>query len=203
MGRTWVSQPEIGIYFSLILRPNFVPLRAPWITFMSAIAVVEALEQALGMKASIKWPNDIMLAGKKVAGILTELKAEMECIHYVIVGIGINVNNTRFPKAFRDKVTSLSLELKERVSRVKIVHALLHALERWYVITLGENSQRTFTRWRELSGTLGNRVEVNVGDEILKGVATRLGADGSLYLKLDSGVEKQILAGDVTMVAKV
>lgn len=203
MGRTWLSQPEIGIYLSLILRPHFVPMKAPSITFMSAIAVVEALERSLGIKAAIKWPNDVMIGGKKVSGILTELKAEMECIHYVIVGIGINVNNTKFPKAFRDKVTSLSLELKEDVSRVKVVQALLQALERWYLITLKDDLNRTFNRWQELSCTLDNRVEVNVGDEILRGVATRLGPDGSLCLKLDSGVEKQILAGDVTMVANV
>lgn len=204
MGRTWLSQPEIGIYLSLILRPNFVPMKAPSITFMSAIAVVEALERSFGIKATIKWPNDVMIGGKKVSGILTELKAEMECIHYVIVGIGINVNNTKFPKAFRDKVTSLSLELKEKkVSRVKVVQTLLHALERWYLITLEDGLERTFNRWRELSCTLNNRVEVNVGDEVLEGIATRLGPDGSLCLKLDSGVEKQILAGDVTMVANV
>jgi BirA family transcriptional regulator, biotin operon repressor / biotin---[acetyl-CoA-carboxylase] ligase len=170
---------------------------------MSAIAVVEALEQALGIKATIKWPNDVLIGGKKVSGILTELKAEMECIHYVIVGIGINVNHTRFPKMFRDKVTSLCLEVKEKVPRFKIVQTLLQTLERWYLITLKDSSERTFNRWRELSGTLGSRVEVNLGDEVVKGIATRLGPDGSLYLKLDSGGEKQILAGDVTMVANV
>jgi len=203
MGRAWLSQPEIGIYLSLILRPNFVPMKAPGITFMSAIAIVEALQQSFGIKSTIKWPNDVMIGGKKVSGILTELKAEMECIHYVIVGIGINVNNTKFPKAFRDKVTSLSLEMKQKVSRVKIVQTLLQALEHWYLITLGDDIERTFNRWRELSCTLNNRVEVNVGDEILKGIATQLGPDGSLYLRLDSGVERQILAGDVTMVANV
>ncbi len=203
MGRTWLSQPEIGIYLSLILRPNFVPMKAPCITFMSAIAVVEALEQSLGIKATIKWPNDVMIGRKKVSGILTELKAEMECIHYVIVGIGINVNNAKFPKAFQDKVTSLSLELKEKVSRVKIVQVLLQALERWYLIMLGNGIDQTFNRWRELSCTLDNRVEVNVGNEILEGITTRLDPDGSLWLRLDSGVEKQILAGDVTMVANV
>jgi BirA family biotin operon repressor/biotin-[acetyl-CoA-carboxylase] ligase len=201
MGRSWVSQAETGIYVSLILRPNFVPMKAPCITFMSAIAVVEALEHSLGIEAAIKWPNDVMIQGKKVCGILTELKAEMEAIHYVIVGIGINVNNNRFPKAFRDKVTSLSLELKQKVSRVKVMQAVLHSLERWYLNTLEHGVERTFERWRELSCTLGNQVEVNLGDEFLTGVATRLGSDGSLYLQLDSGGERQILAGDVTMVA--
>jgi BirA family transcriptional regulator, biotin operon repressor / biotin---[acetyl-CoA-carboxylase] ligase len=203
MGRTWVSLPEIGIYLSVILRPNFVPTNASRITFMAAIAVVEAIEQALGLKAAIKWPNDVMLGGKKVSGILTELKAEMECIHYAIVGIGINANNNKFPKAFQDKVTSLALEMKAKVPRIKIVQALLQSLEHWYMMTLGANSEQTFERWRELSGTLGKRVSVNVGDAIWEGVANRLGPDGSLYLTLDSGVEKQILAGDVTMVARV
>lgn len=203
MGRTWVSQPEIGIYLSLILRPNFVPMKAPCITYMSAVAVAEALEQTFGITAGIKWPNDVMINGKKVSGILTELKAEMECIHYVIVGIGINVNNTRFPKAFRDRVTSLSLELKQKVSRVALVQALLQALERWYLIIANDGIDRTFERWRTLSCTLGNRVEVNVGESVLKGIATRLEPSGSLYVRLDSGEEKQILAGDVTMVAAI
>jgi len=203
MGRNWISQPENGIYLSLILRPNFVPMKAPCVTFISAIAVVEALEHVLGLKAGIKWPNDVMIHGKKVSGILTELKAEMECIHYVIVGIGINVNNNRFPKAFRDKVTSLSLEVKHKLSRIAIVQALLGSLERWYVSTLEHGVERTFERWRDLSCTVGNPVEVNLGDEILYGVASRLGSDGSLYVQLDSGEERQVLAGDVTMVAGV
>jgi BirA family transcriptional regulator, biotin operon repressor / biotin---[acetyl-CoA-carboxylase] ligase len=170
---------------------------------MSAVAVAEALEQSLGIKAGIKWPNDLMLNGRKVAGILTELKAEMECIHYVIVGIGMNVNNAKFPKAFRDRVTSLALETKQKISRTVLVQALLQALERWYFSTLEDGGERTFERWRTLSCTLGNYVEVNVGETILKGVATRLEPSGSLYVRLDSGEERQILAGDVTMVANV
>lgn len=203
MGRSWISQPETGIYLSVILRPDFVPMKASCITFISAIALVEALEQSIGMQARVKWPNDVMIHGRKTAGILTELRAEMERIHYVIVGIGVNVNNTRFPKELRNKVTSLSLELKEKVSRVKVVQALLEALERWYLVTLHDDNYKTFERWRDLSCTLGNRVEVNVGNEILRGIATRLEPNGSLCLKLDSGEEKQILAGDVTMVANV
>lgn len=203
MGRSWISQPETGIYLSLILRPNFVPMKAPCITFISAIALVEALEKSLGIHAMIKWPNDVMINGKKTAGILTELRAEMEGIHYIIVGIGVNVNNTRFPKTLRDKVTSLSIELKEKVSRVAVVRALLEALEKWYLVTLQDEMNQTFERWRELSCTLGNRVEVNIGDKTLEGIATRLEPNGSLYLRLASGEERQILAGDVTMVANV
>jgi BirA family biotin operon repressor/biotin-[acetyl-CoA-carboxylase] ligase len=201
MGRSWISQAENGIYLSLILRPYFVPMKAPCITFLSAIAVAEAIEQVLGIKAGIKWPNDVMIRGKKVSGILTELKAEMECIHYIIVGIGINANNTRFPRAFRDKVTSLSIEVKRKVSRIRIVQALLRSLEHWYLQTLENGPEATFERWRALSCTVGNPVKVNVGDETLYGVAKRLGADGSLYVQLDSGEERQVLAGDVTMVA--
>jgi BirA family transcriptional regulator, biotin operon repressor / biotin---[acetyl-CoA-carboxylase] ligase len=201
MGRTWISQPESGVYVSLILRPKFVPMKAPCITFMSAIALVEALEQTFGIQARIKWPNDVMIHGKKVAGILTELKAEMEGIHYVIVGIGINANNRKFPTSLQDKVTSLAIERGEEISRVKLVQTLLQKLEHWYLTTTNQSMEQTFERWRELSCTVGHRVEVNVGDEVFKGIATRLGQDGSLYVQLDSGAEKQILAGDVTMVA--
>ena len=203
IGRSWISQPEAGIYLSLILRPTFVPIKAPCITFISAIALVEALKETFGIDARIKWPNDVMIHGKKTAGILTELRAEMERIHYLIVGIGINVNNTHFPKGLRDKVTSLALEQKEKVSRIKLLQALLQTFERWYLIALSDRPGQTFERWRELSCTLGHRAEVNLGDDVLTGMATRLEPNGSLYLKLDSGEERQILAGDVTMVARV
>ena len=203
LGRTWVSQPENGIYLSVILRPNFVPMKAPMLTFIAAIAVVESLEKLFHLNAQIKWPNDVMIRGKKVAGILTELRAEMEGIHYIIVGIGINVNMTRFPKEFQDRVTSLHLELKEKVGRVKLVQTLLEALERWYVVALSDHPELAFERWSELSCTLGRRVEVNLGDEIARGVATHLGASGSLFVELDSGQTREILAGDVTMVERV
>ena len=203
LGRDWISQPETGIYMSLILRPTFVPMKAQCITFISAIALTETLQEMFGLDAKIKWPNDVMIHGKKTAGILTELRAEMESIHYIIVGIGINANNNRFPKDLRNKVTSLSLEMKEKVPRVQFLQSLLRALERWYLITLSEHPEDTFERWRDLSCTVGNRVEVNVGDKILKGVATRLESNGSLCVKLDSGEEKEILAGDVTMVASI
>ena len=203
MGRDWISQPESGIYMSVILRPQFVPLKAPLITFLAAIALVETLEDLFGLDAQIKWPNDVLIHGKKTAGILTEMRAEMERIHHIIIGIGINVNNTRFPKTLKNPVTSLTLELKERVSRVKIVQSLLESLERWYLIAQGEHPEQIFDRWRELSCTLGNRVEVNLGEYILTGVATRLGTGGSLFVKTDSGEEEEVLAGDVTMVGNV
>ncbi|GAK53624.1 biotin--acetyl-CoA-carboxylase ligase [Candidatus Moduliflexus flocculans] len=203
LGRTWISQAENGIYLSVILRPSFVPMKAPVLTFIAAIAVVETLETLFHLNAQIKWPNDVMIQGKKVAGILTELRAEMEGIHYMILGIGVNVNTTRFPKEFQDRVTSLSLELKEKVGRVKIVQTLLEALERWYLVALSHRSDLVFERWSELSCTLHRCVEVNLGNEIVQGVATHLGASGSLFVKLDSGQEREILAGDVTMVERV
>lgn len=203
MGRNWISQPEAGIYLSVILRPSFVPIKAPCLTFISAIALVETFDQVLGLKAKIKWPNDVMIGGKKVAGVLTELRAEMERIHHVIIGIGANVNNTRFPKDLKGKATSLTLELKQKIPRITLVRALLEALEKWYFITQSDTPERTFERWRELSGTLGHYVEVNAGETIVKGMASHLGPNGSLYIQLDTGQEQEILAGDVTMVAKV
>ncbi len=203
MGRSWISQPESGIYLSLILRPHFVPMKAPYITFISAIAVVEALEHTLGLRPKIKWPNDVMLHGKKIAGILTELRAEMEEIHYVVVGIGINVSNTRFPRDLREKVTCITLETRETFSRIQIVQNLLRSFEKWYQIILSDDYERAYIRWRGYSCTEGNRVEVNLGESILQGTAIHLGEDGSMYVQLDSGEERQVLAGDVTMVATI
>lgn len=204
MGRAWISQPESGIYLSVILRPHFVPMKAVCVTFIAAIAVVEAIERLFGLRAQIKWPNDVMIHGKKMAGILTELRAEMEGIHYMIVGMGVNVNTTRFPKELQSKVTSLNVELKEKVSRVKLAQAILEGLEQWYLATQSEGGvERAFDRWRELSCTLGHRVEINLGTEIVHGLATHLGQMGSLFVTLDSGEEREILAGDVTMVERV
>ena len=203
MKRDWISQAESGIYMSIILRPSFVPAKAPYITFISAIALVESLQQVLELEARIKWPNDVMINGKKTAGILTELRAEMEGIHHIIVGIGLNVNNTRFPKELRDKITSLSSEVGEKVARVPLVQAFLESLEHWYEITLGPHPEQSFERWRELSCTVGNDVEVNLGDRVLKGRATRLEPGGSLFVLQDNGEEYEVLAGDVTMVARV
>ena len=202
-GRTWISHPENGVYMSVLLRPNFVPMHAHFITFISAIAVAEALQNLYDLPAKIKWPNDVMLKGKKTAGILTELRAETERIHYVVVGLGLNVNNLRFPKNLRDRVTSVALALDEKVSRVKLVQAILEGLERWYFVTLGEQPEQAFQRWQELSCTVGKRVEVNLGDHVVTGQANRLDPNGTLYVTLDSGVEEPILAGDVTMVANV
>jgi BirA family biotin operon repressor/biotin-[acetyl-CoA-carboxylase] ligase len=203
MKRDWISQAESGIYMSIILRPQFVPAKAPYITFISAIALVESLQQVLDIEARIKWPNDVMISGKKTAGILTELRAEMEGIHHIIVGIGINVNNTRFPKELRDKVTSLSAEVGQKISRVPLIQAFLESLEYWYQIVCGPHPERGFERWRELSCTVGNDVEVNLGEKVLKGRATRLDPGGSLFVMQDNGEEYEVLAGDVTMVARV
>ncbi|MCP4404903.1 MAG: biotin--[acetyl-CoA-carboxylase] ligase [bacterium] len=203
MGRNWISQAESGIYMSIILRPKFVPAKAPYITFISAIALVESLQRVLDIEARIKWPNDVMIAGKKTAGILTELRAEMEGIHHIIVGIGINVNNKRFPEELRDKVTSLSSETEQKVSRTAVARAFLESLEYWYRITIGPHPEQSFERWQELSCTVGNHVEVNLGDSVLKGVATRLGPGGSLFVTLETGEEHEVLAGDVTMVARI
>ncbi len=131
MGRTWQSQPEIGIYLSLILRPNFVPMKAPSITFMSAIAVVEALERTLGIQASIKWPNDVLIRRRKTSGILMESSTEGTRIAFAVLGIGINLNVDReiFPEEFRSLATSLSSELGHSVDRIAFTRRLFENLE--------------------------------------------------------------------------
>ncbi|PID58624.1 biotin--[acetyl-CoA-carboxylase] ligase [candidate division KSB3 bacterium] len=203
MKREWLSQAEADIALSIILRPEFAPGHASGITCISAISVVEALEKSCQLKPAIKWPNDIMIHGKKAAGILTELRAELDRIHHLIVGIGINVNSTRFPQELQDKATSLCLELQETVSRTKIVQRLLESFEFWYQTVCGLRPERAFERWRELSCTLGRYVTVNLGDTTLHGTASRMGLNGSLFVRLDSGEEREVLAGDVTMVNKI
>ena len=131
-GRAWFSPSEAGIYVSLILRPNIPPSEAPRITFLTAVSAVEALLALTSLEVTIKWPNDILVKGKKIAGILTEISAEMDAIDYVVVGLGMNVNNPHLPDDIEDKATSVFIETGKRFHKVKIVREYLRQQEKYY-----------------------------------------------------------------------
>jgi BirA family biotin operon repressor/biotin-[acetyl-CoA-carboxylase] ligase len=126
--RNWFSPSRDGIYLSLILRPTIPPREAPMITLLTAVAVAEALLSLTRLKIAIKWPNDILVGGKKLAGILTEMTTQGDSIDYVVVGLGLNVNTPRFPDNIRDKATSMLIETQKRFSRVRIIREYL----KWY-----------------------------------------------------------------------
>lgn len=200
LGRYWVS-PRGGVWLSLVLCPPVAPVEAPCITLLSAVAVVKAVRQVTGLAAGIKWPNDVLVNGKKVCGILTEMKSELDAINYLIAGIGVNVNLTAgdFPEELQHPATSLMLELGREVSRVNLVQELLRQFEELYGQLMQEGFTRIRNQWKELSVTLNREVKVTFLKEAYRGQAVDIDADGALLVQSADGQLKRFCAGDVTL----
>lgn len=188
-----------GIWFSLILRPDFFPMEASKSTLLAAVGVCRAV-RSLGLpNAAIKWPNDIMVNGRKLVGILTELSTSMEKIDYIIMGIGINTGMERadFPEAFREGATSFRAE-GVHVSRKTLLAAVLSELEKEYAVAETEGFARVLDNWRNLSCTLGQNVRVVLGTNSYTGKAVDIDKDGCLLV--DTGNEvNRVIAGDVSI----
>ncbi len=198
MERTWVSPRGGGIYLSVVLRPGILPGEVQKLTFVAAVALAFTLRR-FGIAPQIKWPNDILVNGKKVAGILMELTAGTGPVDFVIVGIGINVNTStdEFPLSIRNLVTSINIVADRPVQRREIIKILLLQLELWYERFLTESFETVLEAWRQLSNTLGERVMVILSNTKLEGVAEALDADGSLMVREDKGKLHKVIVGDV------
>lgn len=202
MGRDWISPPEKGIWMSIVLKPHIAPAKAPLITSMAAVAVARAITNITGLKANIKWPNDILIDGKKVCGILTEMQGDMDAIHYVVVGIGINVNLTSadFPEELEDRATSLKIESGEFIPRAKLIRAILKELEGIYIqYGKTEDAGSIISEIKENSATIGNRVRVMGVNLDMEGVAVDVADDGALMVMLDNGQIRKVMSGDVSV----
>ncbi|HZI13087.1 MAG TPA: biotin--[acetyl-CoA-carboxylase] ligase [Myxococcus sp.] len=197
-GRVWVSPPGLNLYFSAILRPELPPQRAPELTLVAAVALAEALRE-FGTEAAIKWPNDVQLEGRKVAGILTELSAEPERVHFVVVGVGVNLNARaeHFPEELREVATSLALAKGEPISRAHFTSTLWTRLEEWLDLYLETGFDAVRTRWKALSSTLGQDVLVRTDRQELRGRAEDIDPSGALLVRTEGGSVERILAGDV------
>ena len=195
MERVWLA-PGGNITLSVILRPALSHL--PSLIMLASLAVVHSLEAVTGLKAQIKWPNDILINGKKVCGILIESDLQGSTVNYTIIGIGINVNlePDYFPEIQMTAV-SLSSELGEDVSRLSVIRCLLVEMEKLYRILLDGGS--IYEEWRDGLVTLGERVRATTGDTIYEGVAESAARDGSLLLRSPDGSLTRIVAGDVTL----
>lgn len=200
LGRGWISPKGQGIWFSTVLRPDALPSETALITLMAAVAVAKAIEAGTGLKVEIKWPNDILIKGKKVAGILTEMSAELDKVHYIVVGIGINVNieSGSFPEELRETATSLKKETGKKVDRVKLFCAVLEELERFYQHYQAGNRGEILAGWKEYSSTIGKRVKAMVGNEVIESVVEGVDDKGRLLLRLSDGSLHQLTAGEVT-----
>lgn len=199
LGRKWVSAPGQGIWLSIILRPSLEPSEAPRITMACAVAAAKAIRQEVGVNCLIKWPNDLLIDGKKVAGILTEMSADMDKIHYVVTGIGMNVNNAEFPPDIEKTATSLKLASGEEVERLKILTQFLSQFEEIYRSLESGEFEAILGEWRQLSCNLGKRVRIIGRNFELEGTALDVDGDGALLIKTDEGQVERVLSGDVSL----
>ena len=199
LGRQWVSPPFLNLYLSVVLRPKIPPHQASLITFMAAVAAAETIERHSGLTPSIKWPNDLLLREKKVAGLLNEIHSETDRIHFIILGMGVNLNMDakEFPKDIRTQATSLKAEKGRPVSRKAFAALLLEELERWYDIFLKEGGAPVLKAWRDRAQIQGKEVRVTSFDEVQIGRAVDVDSDGALILETRGGERKRIVAGDV------
>ena len=199
-GRSWASPSGVGIWMSLILRPEIAPSSASMLTLAAALAVREGIREETGLSPLIKWPNDLVLNGKKICGILTEMSTELMEIQYVITGIGINVNQREFPPEIRDTATSLSLEAGRSFRRSSLIAAILKAFEKDYT---------AFLKTGDLSLLLEeyNACLVNRGKEVCildpsgeyRAVAEGIDESGSLLVTLPDGTRREIISGEVSV----
>ncbi len=193
--RGWLSPKYKGIYLSLILRPKILPQEASLLTLFSAVSVCEAVSQITALDAQIKWPNDILIHHKKLGGILTELNAEMDEVRFLIVGIGLNVNNDK--KTLCSGATSLREQKNEFVNRSELLKEILRQIEKNYLIFQEKGALHILEKWREYSVTLGKRVKIFCHKQHVEGLAIEIDLDGGLLIRRDSGITEKVMAGDV------
>jgi BirA family biotin operon repressor/biotin-[acetyl-CoA-carboxylase] ligase len=188
--REWLSQ-QGGIYFTFVLRPRISPAYAPRINLMAAVAVAASIRKLFTLKAELKWPNDVLISGKKVCGILAEIDAEMDIVNFVNIGIGINANNS--VACFERTATSLKEVLGREISRKEFLSTLLMEIEQRRSLLMKADLLR---EWKELSATLHKEVRVGSLGEEVTGQAVDIDATGALILKTADGSLRTLLAGD-------
>lgn len=201
LGRAWYSEKSSGIYVSALLRPPLAPSAAPVITLMAGVAAQAAVERAAGVATDIRWPNDLLLNGKKLCGILTEMSAEVDRLHAVVIGIGINVNHRQIPDELRSIATSLRLETGKIHSRVQVLAALLKELEHYYQVLLQHGAGAIVNRWTAVSTYAeGKRIMVRTPTGELRAVTAGLDPTGALRVRYDDGREAPLVAGEIMQV---
>jgi BirA family biotin operon repressor/biotin-[acetyl-CoA-carboxylase] ligase len=197
-GRAWHSDRAVGIYMTVLLRPRLAPVQAPLLTMMAGLSARSAVQAVTGLTVDLKWPNDLLIGGKKVGGILTEMHAEPGQIRFVIVGIGLNVNQEKFPGELAETATSLRVETGKAQSRMELLVRLLREFESDYNRFLREGVASVVARFEEVSTyAKGKRVRVTNGTQSYAGTTAGLGPEGLLQVRRDDGQVMTVIAGDV------
>jgi BirA family biotin operon repressor/biotin-[acetyl-CoA-carboxylase] ligase len=185
LGRSWHSPPRTGIWMSLILRPNIPIQQAAHLTLLASVGVCLAIRKTTKLPVKIKWPNDILIQGKKVCGILTELRGDQDKINYVILGIGINVNQDPddFSSELNNIATSLSIEGRTKYSRATLIANVMKELEDYYQLYLSKGFDPIRLKWESLSDLIGQKITARTPQSKIEGIAESLNSDGSLLIR--------------------
>lgn len=199
-GRTWVSPPRVNIYFSVILRPPLPLEKLSLVTFTAAISVVRAVRGETGLFCALKWPNDVLLNGKKVGGILAELTRGV-----LILGVGVNVNmdTSLLPKEIRSHATSLREQCGLPINRALLLTTILHELDVWYMVLLSGGERRIRNTYKGLSDTLGRWLSISFPDRTIEGLALDIAETGALIVRKKDGSQERVSAGEALYVRPV
>jgi BirA family biotin operon repressor/biotin-[acetyl-CoA-carboxylase] ligase len=199
LGRAWEANPNENLTFSLVLRPGSSPANVNLLPLLVAVAVAEGVKAVTGVSAECKWPNDLLLQGKKFAGILLEGSLKQEELEFVVVGIGINVNQEAFPEALSGKATSLRLATGQSVNREELFKVIVERLETHYLAMKPTGFSSVLPLWQSMSTMTGKTVSILEHGDTLTGVVRGLSPDGGLVLAT-SGADRTVFAGDVTVI---
>lgn len=199
-GKSWVSPKGKDIYMTVLLYPQINQEQAPQLTLVAAVSVAKAIREVTGLECGVKWPNDIVLCGKKICGILTEMSSEPDCIHYVVVGIGINVNMQAFPDEIKDMATSLLIEGKQSTCRAKLTASVLNHFEQDYQSFCEHQSLRGLRKeYDSLLINNGKDVKIVGIQEEYSGIAQGIDEDGRLLVAMPGGIVRKVVSGEVSV----
>ena len=199
-GRSWAAPHGVGIWMSLLLRPELPPTCASMLTLVAALAVADGIREVCDLEAKIKWPNDIVVNGKKVCGILTEMSTELECINYIVTGIGINVANHEFPEEIRDVATSLYLETGKEVRRSQLIAAIMRAYEGYYDKFMeNQNMKSLMDVYNSRLANCGTQVRVLSPGNEYTGMALGIDEMGELLVRTEDGKVCKVISGEVSV----
>jgi BirA family biotin operon repressor/biotin-[acetyl-CoA-carboxylase] ligase len=199
LGRAWLASPNENLTFSLILRPELPAEALNLLPLYAAVAVAEAVEKSTGIAVECKWPNDLLIQNKKVAGILLEGSLKEDAVEYVVIGIGLNVNQMIFPSDFAGRATSLRLASGAEIDRAGLLRSILRSLESHYLTIMKRGFSVILPLWLSRTRMINKNITVTQDGATLSGVVTGLSPEGALILKTN-GTEKTLYAGDVSIV---
>jgi BirA family biotin operon repressor/biotin-[acetyl-CoA-carboxylase] ligase len=198
LGRAWYSPPGENLYLSAVLRPDLAPPTLPPITLAAGVAVAETIA-SYGAAPVVKWPNDVLVGERKVAGILTEMTTRADRLDHLVLGVGVNLGSRSFPPELADVATSLAIACGRAETPAGFRARLLPVLETWLDRFFAGGVAAVGRAWSAWSGMEGRRVRVSVGGRVLEGTARGIAPDGSLDVRDDRGHHVKVVAGDVVL----